>query len=856
MARSSLLLPLALGLAACKTGSIKVGDGDGDGGDGGAATCPNLAVDTSEVDFGAMAYGEAVTRTIVVQNDCAGSGDLDVLAALSGDPLFTGGLAPVTLSPGDSATFDVTFTADDYDAHTGTLQISSNDTTDGDRTIALSAQAIADADGDGQDAEAAGGTDCDDTDPDIYQRDTEAARDLVDDDCDGLVDEDFIAVGDVYVSEVQTDPLAVGDGYGEWFEVHNDSGGTVDLVGWKVTGDDDDGFVVDGSLLVEDGDVVVFGVSGDLGYNGGVDVDYEYARDDLALADTADSIFLYAGDRAISDLGWSSGWPLQAGASLSLDPFYGPSDDIGSPARWCASKTSYGDGDKGTPGSPNELCSSVDHDGDGYSADDGDCADADSSISPGADEQWDGIDNNCDGQVDIAGTDDATSWISGNSPQYLSGEDALGAGDLDGDGVPDLIVGSLQAGGTYSNNGGVGVIDGTGWQSWSDDWDELATMTVDGTGTYNRMAYLSPSMGDHDGDGIADLVIGGSDAYSGGSYGDAYSVALYFGGPDIAGGHRASDADVLFTGTFNYSYYLRVLSDVDVDGDGLSEVVYGNWSATRDRDTYKGVVSVVAGDNMTADIDPLDLDADADLRFWGEQTYDILGHSLGGGDADGDGYDELYVGAPGYSTATARSNGRIYRIEGGTSTLGGEGSVGLVADTVFSGKSRGDQLGWRAGPVLADFDGDGRTDLALSAPAAGEVYVLHDASRWTGEPDLADADAVVSGAAQDYLGMSLAAGDANGDGQADLAVGAPDTNYYNYATYYADEPGAVYVFSGRVLAGDVSADEAGFVVQGTGTTGLGWGVLMVDFDGDDGDELVVGDPGYAGGAGRVWVFNP
>ena len=117
MARSSLLLPLALGLAACKTGSIKVGDGDGDGGDGGAATCPNLAVDTSEVDFGAMAYGEAVTRTIVVQNDCAGSGDLDVLAALSGDPLFTGGLAPVTLSPGDSATFDVTFTADDYDAH-------------------------------------------------------------------------------------------------------------------------------------------------------------------------------------------------------------------------------------------------------------------------------------------------------------------------------------------------------------------------------------------------------------------------------------------------------------------------------------------------------------------------------------------------------------------------------------------------------------------------------------------------------------------------------------------------------------------------------------------------------------------
>ena len=277
-----------------------------------------------------------------------------------------------------------------------------------------------DQDGDGADSAEYGGTDCDDTDPAIYYDSGETSQDLVDDDCDGLIDEDFIARGDVLIVEIMMTPLAVGDGVGEWFEVYNTSSMDVDLIGWEVRSWGNTGFIIDESLVVSSGSTVVLGVEDDASINGDLAVDYEFDRADVALNDSADTLFLYLGTDWITRVKWdeSDGWELDDGASTNLDVDYRTTVGTGDAAYWCSSTTEFGDGDYGTPNATNDACTAKDYDGDGYSRDEGDCDDTDADTYPGAEEQWDGADNDCGGVVDDLVIDEVASGavIAGGAP--------------------------------------------------------------------------------------------------------------------------------------------------------------------------------------------------------------------------------------------------------------------------------------------------------------------------------------------------------------------------------------------------------------------------------------------------------
>ncbi|NOY26127.1 MAG: hypothetical protein GXP62_09670 [Oligoflexia bacterium] len=378
------------GTIATTDGGATDGGGTADSGGptdgGGTATwtsdCPALTVSETVISFGAIGLDSTATSTVLLTNACTGAGDLDVAASVTGDTAFVGALPTTTLSPGDAATVEISFTPADYGELSGTLSVTSTDADLPSVDIPLLGQAVADADGDGYDAIAAGGDDCNDNDAAVYPKDAEDAQDLVDDDCDGTVDEDWIDAGSVYLTEVMMNPVAVGDAYGEWFELRNASGSTIDLIGWRFTSDDGDDLVITDSVLLDDSDVIVFGLTADTTLNGGVDVDVVYSRDDLSLADSADSIFLYMGSTPMSEITYTSDWPLSPGASLSLDPTSGIDDNRTTPDLWCASTSDYGVGDLGTPGAENDWCSSIDHDGDGYSQDNGDCDDSDASLSP------------------------------------------------------------------------------------------------------------------------------------------------------------------------------------------------------------------------------------------------------------------------------------------------------------------------------------------------------------------------------------------------------------------------------------------------------------------------------------------
>ncbi|RME27838.1 MAG: hypothetical protein D6798_03715 [Deltaproteobacteria bacterium] len=838
-------------------GSLDGGAGDGGAGDGGSADggaiddCPTLSVSTTVLAFTVDSVAGTQTLPLSVTNDCTGAVDLELTAEITAGSEFSGGGA-LTLAPGDTGSIDVTFTPAALGDATGTLTLVSNDPDLPTVDVALTGRYHVDQDGDGYQDEAAGGDDCDDSDDSVHPADAEAERDLADDDCDGLVDEDFIGPGDLWVTEIMFDPAAVGDGYGEWFEVYNGSGGAVDLRGWSFRSDDGDTFAIDESVVIDGDDYLVLGVSDDPYLNGETPVHFVYDRMDFSLANDADSIFIYMGDTPIFDVSYTTDWPLSAGASLILDPFYEASSVAD---HWCSSTTPYGVGDLGSPGTRNDDCTTVDRDEDGYTEEEGDCDDLDASFNPGQLDTWDGLDNDCDGAVDRVTEDQATSRVLGGDGDYLGGEDGLSVGDLTGDGTPDVAVG-----GTYTSESGssyypgtVAVLDGSGFDGWDDAWSDIDIARVEGGNNYNRLHAMSPHLGDQDGDGIADLFVAGTDYYSSASYGYAPAAVLIFGGSDF-GGTWSDSYDVWFEGLGDYYGYARAASDHDYDGDGVDDIVYASYYATSGREFYRGLVSVFSGDGLGSG-DTYDLETDSDLYIWGDEGYQMLGHSIGGGDVDGDGYDDLFLGAPGYYYDDL-TPGTVYMIDGGASTLGGTGNVGLVSTTRFTGTDVDDRLGYRAPVQVADFDGDDQPDIAIGAPGRGTVHVFFDAGGLSGEVEASSADAVLTGEGPAWFGASLATADFDSDGMDDLVVGAPDYSSYTYLYYYADDGGGVYLFSGADLAGDLGSDSASWAAEGSDPIGLGWNLTTADFDGDGSAELLTTGPGYDTDLGALYVFQP
>ncbi len=257
-----------------------------------------------------------------------------------------------------------------------------------------------------------GDEDCDDTNPNAYPGASEVADNYSDDDCDGLIDESAWAQGDLFVTEIMTNPSSVSDPNGEWFEVYNGSTRVVVLNGLIIAGSDGDRAMVKDAdpILLDPGEYYVFGSNDDSSVNGGVRVDYRYnsaARQYVTLGNDSDDLILKINDEGVTTIidsvAWDGGetFPDPNGASMILEPDYTEAAYNDDGTYWCASTESWAPlTDAGSPGEANESCTSFDHDGDGYSADDGDCDDEDDEIYPGAPESDDAVDNDCDGDIE------------------------------------------------------------------------------------------------------------------------------------------------------------------------------------------------------------------------------------------------------------------------------------------------------------------------------------------------------------------------------------------------------------------------------------------------------------------------
>ncbi len=238
--------------------------------------------------------------------------------------------------------------------------------------------------------------DCNDSDnriyPDAPEADLFGDPNGADDDCDGLVDEDFVQPGDILFVEAMILPTAPA---GQYLELYNATDRTVDLMGWSLATTSAT-FVLTPhvSLTVDPGQVVVLAASGDPVANGGLEPDL--VVEGLTLAEE-DTLQLSIPELTVDEVSWTTDWPIAGAAAMTLDAEALADATNDDPDLWCEAREPYGDGDLGSPGTVNGPCPDIDHDLDGYTTDDGDCDDFCDLIHPGASEVIDTVDNDCDG---------------------------------------------------------------------------------------------------------------------------------------------------------------------------------------------------------------------------------------------------------------------------------------------------------------------------------------------------------------------------------------------------------------------------------------------------------------------------
>ncbi|ADJ27938.1 integrin alpha [Nitrosococcus watsonii] len=391
--------------------------------------------------------------------------------------------------------------------------------------------------------------------------------------------------------------------------------------------------------------------------------------------------------------------------------------------------------------------------------------------------------------LDLSTLDGGNGFIiNGVAAADHSGRSVSGAGDVNGDGFDDLVIGAPSADPNGSRSGQSYVVFGTntGFPAALEltALDGSNGFALNGIAAFDGSGWSVSGAGDVNGDGFDDLVIGAPAAGSpfappfrphGSGSGQSYVVFGTGGGFPAAVELSALDGSNGFSlnGIAAYDNAGSSVSGAgDVNGDGFDDLVIGAPTASPSGD-YSGQSYVVfgTGGRFPAALERFALDGSNGFALNGIAAFDLSGRSVGGaGDVNGDGFDDIVIGAPGADPNGVSGAGQSYMVFGTNTGFpaalelsvldGGNGfalnGIAGVAGDLFL--SAGDLSGWSVSGA-GDVNGDGLDDILIGAPGAspngdhsGQSYVVF------GTPSASGPAALFKGLLTDVGALGLPAG--------------------------------------------------------------------------------------------------
>ena len=457
--------------------------------------------------------------------------------------------------------------------------------------------------------------------------------------------------------------------------------------------------------------------------------------------------------------------------------------------------------------------------------------------------------------------------ISGGQGGARAGT-AIGLGDLNDDGYDDLVVGAdgCKPGLQYPAAGCVAVFYGGLWPMGTELRFADADVIIYGAVESENLGAALTVRGDVNDDGIVDLVIA-APGYSGGVTRGG-RVGIFFGGVTLGSSVSLDDADVLIEGARDLTALGSCLdSGRDMDGDGVDDLLIGSTGARDAQGDTRGAVFLAYGTSSWPS--SMDMDLDNTPGAHGDGTNAGFATSCAAvEDQDGDGADDILVGAPravnGLAQPPLPFAGQVFLLSGAEAGGGGVAADLALASWLGTGGY------FFLGEAVADpgsLDADAAGDLAFAAighdelgVGTGQIYVFFNDGQaawgiW-GDPE-AGASLTLTGESPGGLAGSAltGVGDVTGDGVDDLAVAAPELDDY------ALSGGRVYLIAGDAALGGVSSlSSASYSWDGEQGLRVADSIGAGEFSGLGGRELVLGT--IRGGAGspadggvRIYAFD-
>lgn len=348
------------------------------------------------------------------------------------------------------------------------------------------------------------------------------------------------------------------------------------------------------------------------------------------------------------------------------------------------------------------------------------------------------------------------------------------------------------------------------------------------------ITFIRQTNKDINGDGYADAIIGAPALNT--NQGKAY---IFYGSVSGIPTQAATAAHAILTGELASNYFSSSVSETDINCDGYSDVIVG----ARGYNSNQGRTYIFYGGNVLLTSQGA---AAANAILTGVAGSDYFGYAMTGGDVNGDGCQDIGIGAYGYGS----NPGRLFIFHGGTAGIATQGAGS--ATTILTGEA-GSTNAFGATATLADINADSYADLIVGAygynSLQGRAYIFYGSSSGIATQDATTATATLTGeAGTGRFGFSSAVGDVNGDGFLDVVVSAYVYNANQGRTYVFHGSSTPLTSQGAATASTILSSEAG-------TPLFGNSIVAADTNGDGYADLVVGSPGYNATQGRTYIFN-